>query len=332
MAYRLTASGATDNRTFYLYGYSFAIDSSKTVQSITLPHNRNVVVLAVAVSSTGTVPLAAAAPSLSPAPGTYTAAQAITLSDSTPGAVIYYTTNGATPTTSSARYSAGTPLLVSSTTTINAMAVANNYSNDSAVIGATYTITPATRPPAAQTLQISGTPATSAAVGQFYSFTPTIVAPAGSSLTYAVANMPAWAQFSAATGTLSGTPTAGSAATDANILISVSNGATSALLPAFSIAVGPAVSAAAASGTASLSWTGPSQNTNGSPLTNLAGYVVLYGSNPTALNSQILVNSAGSTGVTIENLSPGNWYFEVAAVNTLNVQSQYSSIVSETIQ
>ena len=221
MAYRLTASGATDNRTFYLYGYSFAINSSKTVQRITLPDNRNVVVLAVAVSNTGTVPLAAAAPSLSPAPGTYTAAQAITLSDTTPGAVIYYTTNGATPTTSSAQYRAGTPLQVSSTTTINAIAVANNYSN-SAVIGATYTITPATMPPAAQTLQISGTPATSAEVGQFYSFTPIVVAPTGSSLTYAVANMPAWAQFSAATGTLSGTPTAGSAATDANILISVS--------------------------------------------------------------------------------------------------------------
>ena len=320
MAYRIAPSGATDNRTFYLYGYSFAINSAKAVKSLSLPHNRNVVVLAVDVSKAGSVPLTAAAPSLSPAPGTYTAAQTITLSDTTPGAVIHYTTNDTTPTTNSARYSAGTPLQVSSTSTIKAMAAASNYSN-SAVIGATYTITSATTTPVAQTLKISGTPATTAEVGQFYSFTPTVAGPAGATLTHAVTNKPAWAQFSAATGTLSGTPTAGSAATDANILISVSNGATSASLPAFNIAVAPALASTA--GTASLSWSEPAKNTNGTPLTNLAGYVVQYGTNSAALNTRISVGSANSTGVEIENLSPGTWYFEVAAVNSAGVQSQF---------
>ena len=47
MAYRLTASGATQNGPFYLYGYSFAINSAKTVKSLALPQNRNVVVLSV---------------------------------------------------------------------------------------------------------------------------------------------------------------------------------------------------------------------------------------------------------------------------------------------
>jgi hypothetical protein len=46
MAYRLLPTGAADNRTFYLYGYSFAINSTKTVASITLPTGRHVVVLA----------------------------------------------------------------------------------------------------------------------------------------------------------------------------------------------------------------------------------------------------------------------------------------------
>jgi hypothetical protein len=45
MAYRITASGGTDNRTFNLYGYSFALNSAKTVQSLTLPTNRDVVLL-----------------------------------------------------------------------------------------------------------------------------------------------------------------------------------------------------------------------------------------------------------------------------------------------
>ena len=47
MAYRIAPSGATSNGPVYLYGYSFAINSAKTVQSITLPNNRNVVVLAI---------------------------------------------------------------------------------------------------------------------------------------------------------------------------------------------------------------------------------------------------------------------------------------------
>jgi hypothetical protein len=47
MAYRNTASGTKDNRAFYLYGYSFALDKTKTVSSIALPKNSNVILLAV---------------------------------------------------------------------------------------------------------------------------------------------------------------------------------------------------------------------------------------------------------------------------------------------
>ena len=47
MAYRIQPNGTLDNRTFYLYGYSFALNSAKTPVSLTLPKNRNVVVLAV---------------------------------------------------------------------------------------------------------------------------------------------------------------------------------------------------------------------------------------------------------------------------------------------
>jgi Chitobiase/beta-hexosaminidase C-terminal domain len=139
MPYRLTASGATDNRTFYLYGYSFAINSTKTVKSITLPANRNVVVLAIDVTTDARAPTPTASPTLSPAPGSYTSTQTITLSDSTPGAVIYYTTDGTTPTTRSAMYSPSTPLQISSTTTIQALAVASGYSSSAVTVG-TYTI------------------------------------------------------------------------------------------------------------------------------------------------------------------------------------------------
>jgi len=50
MAYRLLQTGAKDARTFNLYGYAFAINSAKTVASVTLPNNRHVVVLAATLS------------------------------------------------------------------------------------------------------------------------------------------------------------------------------------------------------------------------------------------------------------------------------------------
>ena len=70
--------------------------------------------------------------------------QSVTLADTTSGAVIYYTTNGTTPTTSSSQYVSGTPLSISASTTIEAMAVASGYTNSTVAIG-TYTITPAVR-------------------------------------------------------------------------------------------------------------------------------------------------------------------------------------------
>jgi hypothetical protein len=77
------------------------------------------------------------APTFSPVAGTYTTAQSVTISDSSSGAEIYYTTNGTTPTTSSAIYTG--PITVSTTETINAIAVGTGHAN-SAVATATYTI------------------------------------------------------------------------------------------------------------------------------------------------------------------------------------------------
>jgi hypothetical protein len=77
--------------------------------------------------------LLTAPPTFNPAPGTYTSAPSVTLSDTTPGAVIYYTTNGTTPTTSSTKYSA--PIAVGSTETIEALAVASGYANSAVASG-----------------------------------------------------------------------------------------------------------------------------------------------------------------------------------------------------
>ncbi len=80
-------------------------------------------------------PQSAATPVISPASGTFTAAQSVTITEATPGAAIHYTTDGSTPTASSPAYQAAIPL--SSLTTVQAMAAAPNYAN-SAVASATF--------------------------------------------------------------------------------------------------------------------------------------------------------------------------------------------------
>ena len=100
---------------------------------------------------------------------------------------------------------------------------------------------------------------------------------------------------------------------------------------AFNITVKPAVPTGA--GTAILSWSRPTQNTDGSPLVNLAGFVVSYGSGSAALlDKQVSITSASATGAEVSNLSPGYWYFKVSAINAANVQSDFSAIVGKTIQ
>ena len=76
-----------------------------------------------------------ATPTFSPAPGNYAGTQSVTLSDATPGAVIHYTTNGTTPTASSPTYSGA--ISVSSSTTLQAIAVETGYANSS-VAGGSY--------------------------------------------------------------------------------------------------------------------------------------------------------------------------------------------------
>jgi hypothetical protein len=88
-----------------------------------------------ALSGTGTA--AAATPTFLPAAGTYTSVQMVSISDTTPNATIYFTTNGNPPTTSSTVYAG--PITVGATETLMAMATATNYTN-SQIASAAYTI------------------------------------------------------------------------------------------------------------------------------------------------------------------------------------------------
>jgi len=87
-----------------------------------------------------------------------------------------------------------------------------------------------------------------------------------------------------------------------------------------------------ATGTATVSWMPPTANTNGSTLTNLAGYKVHYGTSASNLNQTIQVANPGSTNYVLTNLTSGaRWYFGVTSYTSKGVESSVSNIVSKAI-
>jgi Putative Ig domain len=174
---------------------------------------------------------------------------------------------------------------------------------------------------------ISGTPPTSVTSGSAYSFTPTARDPEGRTLTFTITNKPSWATFSSTSGRLSGTPSSAQTGTYPNILIKVSDGTATASLPAFAIVV----STTQTDGSATLSWTPPTRNTDGSTLTNLAGYRIAYGTSPGALTRTVQVANPGVSRYVVENLAAGTWYFAVRAYSNGGSESTPSSTVSKSV-
>jgi hypothetical protein len=145
-------------------------------------------------------------------------------------------------------------------------------------------------------------------------------------LTFSIVNKPAWATFTTSTGRLQGTPAAGDVGTISGIVISVSDGEANALLGAFAIAV-----QAVATGSAMLSWVPPTQNADGSPLTNLAGYKVYWGPAQGTYPNSTTLNNPGLTSYVVENLLPGTHFFTVTALNSAGAESQKPNAASKTI-
>jgi hypothetical protein len=173
---------------------------------------------------------------------------------------------------------------------------------------------------------ISGAPLSSVMQGTSYSFTPNAVDADGNTLSFAISNKPAWATFSTSTGRLSGTPSAANVGTYANVVISVSDGSSTASLAAFSIQV-----VATATGSATLMWTPPTQNTDGSPLTNLVGYKIYWGTSQNNLTNSVTLNNAGLSSYVVEQLTPATWYFAVTAVNSTGIESTFSNGASKRV-
>jgi Fibronectin type III domain len=91
-------------------------------------------------------------------------------------------------------------------------------------------------------------------------------------------------------------------------------------------------SASDGSRTATVSWDAPTSNNNGTPLTDLAGYRIYYGSSPENLSHTVKISTVGLQTYVIDDLEAGTWYFAVRAVASNGTESTLSDIAAKTIQ
>jgi hypothetical protein len=128
---------------------------------------------------------------------------------------------------------------------------------------------------------------------------------------------------------------AASVATVASVTTSASNTATTAPTTAPTPAVGTVTKVSTpiktVNGVATLDWMPPTENNDGTALTNLAGYTVYYGTDRNDLSQSVKVSNPGLASYTVTGLTSGTWYFAVTSYSADGVESTRTTTVSTTI-
>ena len=88
---------------------------------------------------------------------------------------------------------------------------------------------------------------------------------------------------------------------------------------------------AVAVGSATLTWLPPTTNTDGSALTDLAGYKVYWGTSQGTYPNSTTLNNPGLSSYVVSNLAPGTYFFVATAYNTAGVESTFSGVATKTI-
>jgi hypothetical protein len=175
---------------------------------------------------------------------------------------------------------------------------------------------------------IQGQPPGEATVGKPYSFQPAASDPDQDLVTFTIANKPTWASFDTAKGLLSGTPAAQDAGGYANIEIAATDGKIVTTLPAFTLTVSAAGSTTEG---VTIAWNPPTENTDGSALTDLSGYKIHYGSESKTYSNAVAVSNPGLTRFVLESLPAGKYYFALTATNGAGHESPFSQEVTATL-
>lgn len=174
---------------------------------------------------------------------------------------------------------------------------------------------------------ISGTPPSAITIGQTYTFIPNASDPDGDQITFSIDNLPVWATFDAATGELTGQAFLGNEGDYSNVVISVTDGQSTTSLPQFSITV-----TQSSLGSATLSLTAPTLNTDGTPFTDLASFKLYFGTSPGQHPNDVNINSPGISTYVVEDLAPGTYYFVATAINQSGIESGPSNEVFRVVE
>jgi hypothetical protein len=84
-------------------------------------------------------------------------------------------------------------------------------------------------------------------------------------------------------------------------------------------------------GSATVSWVAPMLNTDGSTLTDLAGFRIYFGTNSASLAYMVNVTNAQATSYVVSGLTSGTWYFAVTSYSSDGSESSRSAVASKTI-
>lgn len=191
--------------------------------------------------------------------------------------------------------------------------------------GSTGTPSP-TQSPLDLPLTISGTPLNAIVYDRTYTFVPTATDPEGEAVSFTIANKPAWASFDPSTGTLQGTPGVADIGSYGNITISATDGLYVVSLSEFSLDV-----VSSAPGSIILSWDPPTERDDGSPLTNLAGYKLYWGTALGHYPNLAPVPNPGIATYIVDQLPAGTYYLVATAYDSYGIESDFSNVATHTI-
>lgn len=92
------------------------------------------------------------------------------------------------------------------------------------------------------------------------------------------------------------------------------------------------ITGSGATGSVTLTWYPPTQNIDGTPLGNLRGYRVYWGTTEGHYPNTATIDNAGLASYVVEQLAPARWFFVVTAISTGGTESGFSNVFSHTVR
>jgi hypothetical protein len=185
--------------------------------------------------------------------------------------------------------------------------------------GATNTGGSTSSTPTTQALSLSGAPNRQVVANQAYWFRPIARGGSGTVLRFGISNQPHWSTFNTATGEITGTPASADVGVYRGVTVTVTAGTQMRAL-AFDIEV-----VQVGTNSVMVSWLAPTENEDGTPLTNLAGYRIRYGLQSGNYSSVVTINNPGLATYVLNGLAAGTYYIVLSAVNANGSESTYSN-------